>query len=536
MFRFVSSLWPHRLWLGLCAAAVLLPLSVLLFSFNNIDQELWAHLWDYQLPYLLRNTVYLILGVGTCVLLLGVSLAWLTAMYDFPLRRFFFWALMLPLAMPAYVTAFALLGVLDYGSALNIFLRESLGFARGLPDIRNTWGTVAVLSLAFYPYVYLLARNAFCRSGTRAVEAGASLGLSPITSFIRITLPMARPWIGLGLMLALMETLADFGTVSVMNFDTFTTAIYQAWYGFFSIETAQQLASLLVIFVFVLMVFEQRSRLRQRYTHSGRDAPQRRKQLTGIGKYAATAFCLTVLAFAVLIPLAQLLWWAKHTFADEFGQSLWLHARNSLLLGLAAAVCCVIAALLMAWSKRRLRNSRFARISSSIATLGYGIPGTVLAVGIFIPTAALDNWLLAHFSWDEGTASVLKGTVAVLVLAYVVRFIAMAFAATDAGLERISPTQEEAARSLGFSGLPILLRIYLPQLKGALATGMLMVLVDVMKEMPITLMMRPFGWDTLAVRIYNFTSEGYYQAAALPALILVAVGLIPVILFSKTEH
>ncbi|MDO5687623.1 MAG: iron ABC transporter permease [Neisseria sp.] len=529
------SLLPHRLWLAFAALMVVLPLSVLLLSFADIDRELWAHLWEYQLPLLLQHTLYMVLGVSAGVLLLGISTAWLTAMYDFPLRRWFFWALMLPLAIPAYVTAFSLLGVFDYGGVVNVWLRENLGFERGLPDIRNVYGTLIVLSLAFYPYVYLLARNAFSRMGTRATEVGASLGVSPFASFFRIALPMARPWIALGLMLALMETLADFGTVSVFNYDTFTTAIYQAWYGFYSIETAQQLASLLIVFVFVLMVLEQRSRLRQRYTAGGRDAPQQRKTLNGWKKYAATVYCLAILSLAVLIPLAQLLYWAWQSFGDEFNQNLWEHTLNSLLLGMMAAVCAGAAALLLAWSKRRLSNSRFARAAVGIATLGYGIPGAVLAVGIFIPTAAADTWLLQHFSWEEGTASILKGSVTVLVWVYVLRFLAVSFAATDAGLERISPAQEEAARSLGIAGFAVLWRVYLPQLKGALGTGMLMVLVDVMKEMPITLMMRPFDWDTLAVRIYNFTAEGHYQAAALPALLLVASGLLPVILFSKTE-
>lgn len=523
-----------RLWLLLCLAAFVLPLSVILAAWGTLDAELWQFLLEFQLPLLLENTLWLVLGVGFGTAFLGTSAAWLTAMYDFPLRRFFFWAMMLPLAVPAYVLAFTQLGLFDYTGPVSTWLRGHWGFEQGLPEVRNGFGLAAVMSLTFYPYVYLLARNAFGSMGQRALEAGASLGLSPAQSFRRIALPMARPWIAGGTVLALMETLADFGTVSVFGYDTFTTAIYQAWFDFYSVETAKQLAALLVAGVFVLLVLEQWSRGGRRFHPPGKSRAGRRKPLAGGFKWLAALYCGGILTVAFIVPLLQLAVWAWQTFGDGFNTSLWLQAWHSFAASLAAAFLVAAAALLLALAKRADR-SRFAAAAARIATLGYAVPGTVLAVGVFVPAAWLDNLLIARLALPEGTTAVFKGTLAVMLAALLVRFLAVGFAAVEAGLERISPSQAEAARSLGCTGFGVLRRVYLPLLKGSVGTAMLMAFVDIMKEMPITLMTRPYDWDTLAVRVYAFTMEGQYANAALPALLIVATGLLPVILFSRTE-
>ena len=299
-----------RLWLLFCIALVVIPLAVIMAALGEFDAEIWAFLLDYQLPELVKNTLFLVFGVGVGVAFLGTSGAWLTTMYEFPLRRFFFWALMLPLAVPAYVLAFTQLGLFDYTGVINTWLRNAYGIEQALPEVRNGFGLVLVMSLTFYPYVYLLARNAFASMGQRALEAGASLGLSPARAFVKVALPMARPWIAGGVILALMETLADFGTVSVFGYDTFTTAIYQAWFDFFSLETAKQLAALLVTAVFVLLALEQLSRGRRRFHQAGKAQRQRRKALSGHMKWLATAYCGLILAAAFFIPLLQLLWWA----------------------------------------------------------------------------------------------------------------------------------------------------------------------------------------------------------------------------------
>lgn len=527
-----SKLLP-RAWLAVCVMIILIPLAVIMAALGEFDAEIWEFLLEYQLPLLLKNTFWLVLGVGAGTALLGTSAAWLTAMYEFPLRRVFFWALMLPLAVPAYVLAFTQIALFDYTGPLNEWVRTHHGIEQFFPEIRNGWGLTAVMSLTFYPYVYLLARNAFSSMGQRALEAGASLGLSPTRAFFKLALPMARPWIGGGVILALMEVLADFGTVSIFGYDTFTTAIYQAWFDFFSLETAKQLAALLIMLVFVLLVFEQLGRGNRRFHPSGKTQQHHRKPLSDGLKWLATLYCGLILFIAFLLPVALLAFWAYDTRAS-MNTGLWLNAWHSFAASLAAALLVALVALLLALAKRA-DKSRFAAVAARIATLGYGIPGTVLAVGVFVPVAWFDNILIDYFKLPEETTAIFKGTLAVMLAAYVIRFLAVGYAAVEAGLERISPSQGEAARSLGCTGLALLRRIYLPLLKGALGTAVLMAFVDMMKEMPITLMTRPHDWDTLAVRVYMFTTEGQYANAALPALLIVLTGLVPVILFSRTE-
>ncbi len=524
-----------RVWLALCILLVVVPLSVIIAALGEFDAEIWAFLLDYQLPELLKNTLFMAAGVAFGVAFLGTSAAWLTAMYEFPMRGFFFWALMLPLAVPAYVAAFTWIGVFDYTGWISTWLRESRGWENGLPEIRNRWGLLAVMSLCFYPYVYLLARNAFSGMGQRALEAGASLGLSPLRSFFKIALPMARPWIAGGTLLALMEVLADFGTVAVFGYGSFTTAIYEAWFGFFSLQTAKQLAAILIGFVFVMVALEQLSRGRRRFERAGKAQRHMRKRLSGSLKWAASAYCMLLLVLAFVAPLLQLLWWAADTWETGWSGNLLRQAQNSFTAAAIAAVCVAAVALLLALAKRADR-SRFAAVAAKIATLGYAVPGTVLAVGIFVPVAYLDNFLISRFSFPEGTTGILKGTLAVMLLAYLVRFLAVAYSSVEAGLERISPSQPEAARSLGCGSWGVLRRVYLPMLKGSVATAVLMTFVDIMKEMPITLMMRPYDWDTLSSVIYSFNAEGLYAESALPALLIIATGLLPVILLSRTEQ
>lgn len=525
----------QRAWLTACALLTLIPLTVIFASLGEFNEEIWTFLLEFQLPHLIGNTVVLTIGVGIGVIFIGTSTAWLTAMFHFPLRRFLFWAMMLPLAVPAYVLAFTQLGIFDYASPISTYLREHYDWEHGLPEIRHTFGLIVVMSLTLYPYVYLLARNAFCSMGQRALEVGASLGLPPVRAFFQVALPMARPWIGGGAVLAIMETLADFGTVSVFVYDTFTTAIYQAWFDFYSIQTAKQLAAILITAVFILLVLEQISRSKQQFHTIGKAHRHQLRPLNGTAKWLATGYCSSILLFAFLIPLIQLCIWAWDTRHDQFNRELLLHAFHSLTAALTAALLVAVTALLLALSKRN-DGTRFARIVTRFSTLGYAIPGSVLAVGVFVPVAFLDNWLLEQGWFEAETDAIFKGTLAVMLIAYLIRFLAVGYTAMESGLERIGKTQIEAAHSLGCTGIALLKRIYLPLLKGACGTAMLMTFVDVMKEMPITLMTRPYDWDTLAVRIYAFTTEGQYTLAAWPALLIVLTGLLPIILFSRMEY
>lgn len=525
--------WDENLLAWLIAAITLLPLAVVLVSLLQPQTEIWAHLTAFVLPDLLLNTVWLLLGVGVGSLLLGVSLAWLTAIYDFPGRKHFGWALALPLAMPAYVLAFVQIGLYDFTGPLQTLIRELWGDSRWVPAIRSRAGVILTLTLALYPYVYLLARNAFQTQGRRALEAAASLGLSRRQGFWRVALPMARPWLVGGVTLALMECLADFGTVATFNYDTFTTAIYKAWFSLFNLTAASQLASLLVLAVLVLALLEQHVRGDKRYTSAGRLSQMRPERLRGWRAALAVCACLLVLGLAFLIPLAQLLWWAQSVAAEQLDLRYFGFIGRSLLLSAGAAGLVVLIALALAYAVRR-KSGLGARLAARLATLGYAVPGTVLAVGVFIPIAWLDNRLIdlvRTLGWGEPT-QLIKGTLAVMLLAYIARFLAVAFEPTQSAMQRITASQEEAAASMGLGRRAVLRRIHLPMLRGGLFTAALMVFVDVMKEMPITLMTRPFGWDTLSVRVFEMTSEGQWEMAALPAVAIVLAGLIPVILLA----
>jgi iron(III) transport system permease protein len=507
-----------------------LPLVVVFGGWLQAENQVWEHLAQTVLADLISNTLVLLAGVSVGVLVLGVGLAWLTTMCEFPGRRFFDWGLMLPLAIPAYVLAFIALGLLDFSGPVQTALRDWLG-PSGLwfPEIRSTGGVIVVMVLVLYPYVYLLARASFLSQSRAILEAARSLGLGPWTSFFRVALPMARPAIVAGTSLALMETLADFGTVAVFNYDTFTTAIYKAWFGLFNVQAAAQLASLLLLFVAAALALERRLRGRARYHDMTRSSRPQRVRLRGARALAASFAAGLVFLVAFAVPLGQLLLWAGTVIRQDLeGRYLGL-LFNTLLLGGSAALVTVSAASLSAFCRRYGRDP-LTRANVRIATLGYALPGSVLAVGIMLAVTAVDN-VLRSVAGTFGIADAgpfLGGTLAALLLAYLIRFMAVAFGPIDSSLERIRPSLPEAARSLGARGRDVLHRVYLPLLRPGLLTGMLLVLVDVMKEMPATLLLRPFGWDTLAVRIYEMTSEGEWERAALPAVTLVLIGLLPV--------
>ncbi len=514
---------------------VLTPLLVVAGSFLWPQPELWKHLQQTLLTELLFNTLWLVLGVPIGTLLLGVSLAWLTATCAFPGRRIFSWALLLPMAMPAYVLAFVFIGLFDSSGVVPTQLRSWFGPGLSLPEIRSVGGVIVVLSLSLFPYVYLLARNAFLTQGMRAMEAAQSLGCNRWQGFFRVALPMARPWIAGGVLLVLMETLADFGTVSTFNYDTFTTAIYKMWFGFFSLEGAAQLSSFLVLIALVLLVAEQSQRRRRRYTPGGRSGQTGdRLVLSGWHRWLACGYCTLILAVSFLLPVAQLTIWTTESFGEEFDERYYAWLGHSLLLGLLAALLVAAVALALAYARRRHRDP-LTKWLVWFSGLGYALPGSVLAVGIFIPLARLDNLLIdavGHWlGWSPD--AIFKDTVAIMLLAYLIRFLAVGHKAIDSAMQRIRPSIDEAARLLGTGGLTLLRKIHLPIVSGGLATALTLVFVDVMKEMPITLMTRPFGWDTLAVKIFELTSEGEWERAAVPALFLVAAGLLPIMLLIR---
>lgn len=522
----------QRRWYPLVLAVVglvLLPLSVLALSWQSIDLQIWSHLWDTQMPRLLGNTLTLVVGVGTGVTVIGVSLAWLTSLCEFPGRRWLDWALMLPFAIPAYVLAFVFVGLLDFAGPVQSLLREWFGNGLRLPRVRSTGGVIIVLVLVFYPYVYLLARTAFLAQGKGLMEAARMLGQSPWQAFWRVALPVARPAIGAGVALALMETLADFGAVAVFNFDTFTTAIYKTWYGFFSLSSAAQLASLLLLAVMLVLYGERRAR-GQDHAASERPRGQALYRLSGFKAWLASGWCALVFACAFVVPMVQLVaWcWQRGRFdLDERYRELILH---TLYLGAMAALITVAVALLLAFARRQAPTPGI-RAGVAIANLGYALPGSVLAVSLMLAFSFLDRELVVPVSsWLGGAGrALLLGSVAALLVAYLVRFIAVAYGPLESSLARIRPSLPEASRSLGVGGARLFFKVYLPLLLPGTLSAALLVFVDTLKEMPATLLMRPFGWDTLAVRVFEMTSEGEWARASLPALTLVLVGLLPVI-------
>jgi iron(III) transport system permease protein len=527
-----ASVW--RLVPFLVAALVLIPIGTILSSFFAPTSDIWQHLVETTLLSLLINTFWLALGVVSGTALLGVSLAWLTAVCEFPGRKLFSWALLLPLAVPAYVTAFVVLGLFDFTGPVQSAFRSWLGPDAWFPEVRGRMGVITVMVLAFYPYVYLLARNAFLTQGKRSLEASQSLGLNRTQGFFRVALPMARPWIAGGVMLALMETLADFGTVAVFNYDTFTTAIYKAWFGMFSLPAASQLASLLLVIVFALIVMEQQIRIRMRYAEVKQSARSDRIALSGWRSATATALASGSLFFAFLLPIGQLVIWAANSLVQDLDSRYLDFLWHSLLLSTLAALLTCTVALLLVYATRRHPDAA-TRNAVRIATLGYALPGTVLAVGMFVPLASLDNWIgevtLQLFQIETGL--MIQGTLAIMLLAYLTRFLAVSHSPIDSAMQRITSSIDEASMSMGINGWMMLRRVHLPILKSGIFTAGALVFVDVMKEMPITLMTRPFGWDTLSVRIFEMTSEGAWEQAALPAVALVISGLIPIILFMR---
>jgi len=514
---------------------VVMPLLIVFSGWMHPGNEVWQHLAQTVLADLLKNTAWLLLGVGIGVTILGVGLAWLTTRCEFPGRRFFDWALMLPLAVPAYVMAFVVLGLLDFTGPVQTTLREMLGRSNvWFPEVRSTGGVITVMTLVLYPYVYMLARSSFITQGNSTVEAARSLGLNAWAAFFQISIPTARPAIIAGLSLALMETLADFGTVAIFNYDTFTTAIYKAWFGLFNLQAASQLASFLLILVVIALTAERQLRGKAKYHEATRSTNVYRYHLTGWHRWGTLFIASTILLLAFIVPVIQLSIWAWGVLSADMDERYISLLMHTLMLGGMAASLTIISAMILAFT-RRTHNDFVVRTSVNIATLGYALPGSVLAVGIMLTFTSLDNVLATIatlFGW-QSPGQILTGSVFALVMAYVVRFLAVAYGPIESGLGRIRASLAEAAHGLGDSPMVTLWRVYLPLLRPGLFTAALLVFVDVMKEMPATMLLRPFGWDTLAVRIYEMTSEGEWERAALPAITLILVGLIPVIVLVK---
>ena len=500
--------------------------------------ETWSHLLQTVLPEYVATTLMLCLRVGVGVAVAGVATAWLTAAHDFPGKKVFEWALILPLAVPTYVLAYAYTDFLQPAGTVQGWLRATFGLRYGeywFPEVRSLEGASALFTLAFYPYVYLLARTAFLERAASLQEAGRSLGLGSWATFLRIALPLARPALVAGVALALMETLADFGAVSYFSVQTFTVGIYRTWYSLGDRAAAAQLAAALLGFVVLVLFLERLSRGRARYAAAGgggRPHPSRR--LEGLKAAAAFLVCSLPVLLGFLLPAGVLLGllFKEHEFPLP-PERFWLLAKNSFTVSGIAAVLAVLLALVLSYGVR-FNKGRLPLAMSRLVGLGYAVPGVVIAVGILIPVARLDHWLadriLATFSFDPGL--LLTGGIAALVYAYLVRYSALALQTVEAGLTRITPSMDDAARGLGAGQAETLWRVHLPLLRGSLLSAGLLVFVDVMKELPATLVMRPFNFDTLATQAFIFAKDERLAELAAPSLAIVAVGVVPLVLLA----
>jgi iron(III) transport system permease protein len=521
--------WRGRIAVWAAVLPLLLPLGLLLLSWGQGEAQIWAHLRGHVLLPVALNTLALATLVTFGVSLIGIPLAWLSAHCDYPGRRWLDWGLVLPLAMPTYVVAFAYVGLLDYAGPLQGFWREISGSRAALYDGRGLLGAGVLLSLVLYPYVYLLARAAFLRQGAAAFDAARTLGRGSWHAFFSIALPMIRPaWVA-GAGLAVLETLADFGAVSILGVDTFTTAIYKTWFALFSLPAAAQLASLLLFAVVAVLLLERVLRGRAGHRPPG-GRPMPRIVLGGRRRWVASGMAFAVLAAGFVIPAWRLLGWALQTRPD------WMLlanlAGNTFLLGTLVAVIVLLFALHVAGAEFRAPTDRWRRSAAFVAALGYAIPGTVLAVAVMLLLLRTE----AAFDAAFGVRLALSSSLLAVVFALLLRFLRVAHGAIEAGFAQLKPSLLESARLLGAGRWRRLTRVVLPQLRPSLLAALLLVLVETMKEMPATLMLRPFGWDTLAVRIYGYTAEGMWADAAWPALLLVAVGLVPVWLLGRAGN
>ncbi len=521
------------------AALIAAPvLSVFASVFVGGTLTTWMHLADTVLADFIGNTLVLCLGVGLGVASIGITTAWLTVMHEFPGRRFFEWALLLPLAVPAYVMAYVYTDFLQFAGPLQSALREVFGWRHGdywFPDVRTVGGAVAMFMFVLYPYVYMLVRAAFLERAGSMIEAGRSLGLGPWRCFFRVSLPLARPAVVAGTALALMETLADFGTVAYFGVQTFTTGIYRAWFSLGDRIAAAQLSAALLAFVVVVLVLERMSRGRARFhdTSRQRREPVRHRLSGPVGTLAAVA-CFMPLLLGFLLPAGLLLNMAFAQGDAQFGPRFLHLARNSFVLAALTAVLAVVLAVMLGYAARLARSS-LPRALNRLVGLGYAVPGSVIAVGVLIPVTRLDAQLAAWWQVVFGTnpGLILTGGIAALVYAYLARFLAVALHTVESGLVKVTPNMDDAARSLGFGKWSTLRRVHVPILRGSLLTAALLVFVDVMKELPATLVIRPFNFDTLATQAHTLAADERLTEASTAALTIVVVGLLPMFLISR---
>ncbi len=534
--RFALTSW--TLATAVAVFLVLLPLVAIFIGLFGEPSDTWRHLASTVLRDYVVNSIVLIMGVGGLTLLFGISSAWLVTACEFPLRRTFEWALVLPLAIPTYIIAYTYAELFAHTGPIQALLHLVLDPAATIhlrTGLMSLWGVTVMMALVLYPYVYLITRASFLKQTGGVLETARILGKSPWASFFQVALPMARPGVVAGVTLVLMEVLNEYGAVQYFGVPTFTTGIFRAWFSLGDADAAIRLSGCLLVFVFALIVLERAQRGRARFDEGrGGRPPPSRFELRGWKAAGALAACGLPVLLGFLLPVFQLLAWAGTTAPDFLDRAFLVLALNSFGLALAAAASAVGVALLIVYTVR-LHPTPLHRLAERVSVLGYSIPGAVIAVGILIPFIQVDRWIdgLAGRMLGISTGLLLTGTLVALLYAYVVRFLAVALNPVESGFKRLCGNLDEMSRSLGASPTRTLWRVNLPLLRGTLLSAGLLVFVDVLKELPLTLILRPFDFDTLATKAFQLASDEMVAQSAHPALLIILAGTFPVITLSR---
>ncbi|MGL4749746.1 MAG: ABC transporter permease [Shewanella sp.] len=522
------------------AVLLVLPLFALLLQAAQPDEAVFGHLLSTVLPTYIANSLWLILWVSIGSLLLALPCAWLMARCEFIGRRYLQWALLLPLAMPAYIVAYVYTDLLDYAGPVQRSLRALFGWSSPqdyfFPDIRTLGGAACVLSLVLFPYIYLLARTAFMEQSLNLAHASRIMGCSPWQSFWRLSLPMARPALAVGVALVAMETAADFATVNYFAVPTLTTAVYDTWLGYGNLTAAAKLSAIILLVVFSLIGIERFARRKQQlFQKQSRIQIIDLYRLSPMQTLLALGYCITLLLLAFVLPSSILLSYAINYFEQSWDPLFWQLSVNSLTLALITSlVCCVIALVLM--FIRRVSPRSSDALPSRLASTGYALPGTVLAIGVLVPLTLLDFAIndIADWLGMTGPGLLLTGSTAALVFAFCVRFVAIAIGSVESSYKRISPSLDMVSLTLGQSPRRLLQRVHLPLLTKGLFAGALLVFIESMKELPAALLLRPIGFENLATYVFQFVSDEKLEHGALPAIVIVLVGLVPLIYLNRS--
>ncbi|WMN11854.1 iron ABC transporter permease [Marivirga salinae] len=513
-----------------------LPIYTLFFKlFEETTDSVWGHLVDTVLADYIINSIGLVIVVSILTLLMGISAAWIVSTTNIPFRRQFEWMLILPLAIPTYIAAYTYAGIFDYTGPIQVFLRD-IGFSDLVYiDIMNFWGVAVVMSLVLFPYVYVVARSTFMSQSATLLEASRILGSSSWRTFFKIALPISRPAIIGGLSLVMMEVLNDYGAVKYYGISTFTTGIFRAWFSFGDPNSAINLSGILMAFIFIMIMAERLQRGKVKFDEGARIGRQlKRYQLKGWKKFFAWMVCFIPLFLGFLAPVFQLILWSFQTIKKIIDFDFLILMANSFGLALLAAVLCVSFSVIILFAVKVNKN-RFFSLLAKFAALGYSIPGAVIAIGIMIPLLGLDKFLISTWqdSFNMKIGLIFSGTIFALTFAYIVRFLTVSLNPIEAAFKKTGDSIDEASYSLGAGSFKTLLKVNLPLIKSALISGGILVFVDILKELPLTLILRPFNFHTLATKAYELASDEMIAESATPSLIIIVIGTIPIIILNR---